>query len=445
MQKLFGTDGIRGISNKDPMTAEIALRVALAAGKLFLKGRHNRKIVIGKDTRLSGYMLEPALTAGFISMGMNVVLLGPLPTPAVALLTRSLRADLGVVISASHNHYQDNGIKFFDKQGYKFSDKVEKKIEQDFNNFKQNDLVRSDRLGKAYRLEDAQGRYIEFVKNTFPKNLRLDGLKIVVDCANGAAYKIAPTVFWELGADVITLGAEPNGFNINRECGATDTRKLCLKVLEEKADLGIALDGDADRVIVIDDKGKLLDGDKILAIIAKQLRKDKQLNGSGVVGTVMSNMALEHYLKRQGLKLYRSRVGDRYVVDVMKTKGCNIGGESSGHIILSDCGTTGDGTVAALQMLAAIRRSDISVSDAGKIFKAFPQITKNVLFNGNVLLKRKKLEKVLKQAKLELGKNGRLIVRPSGTEPLLRITAESESSVVNARVANMVAEEVTKK
>mgnify|MGYP001167644428 FL=1 len=445
MKKLFGTDGIRGIANKNPMTAEVALRVALAVGKRFPKGSHGRKIVIGKDTRLSGYMLEPALTAGFISMGMNVVLLGPLPTPAVALLTRSLRADLGVVISASHNHYQDNGIKFFDRQGYKFSDAVEKKIEENFNTFKQTDLIQSEKLGKAYRLDDAQGRYIEFVKNTFPKDLRLDGLKIVVDCANGAAYKIAPTVFWELGADVIPIGTEPNGFNINKGCGALDTRKLCQKVLKEKADLGIALDGDADRIIVVDEKGKRLDGDKILAIIAQQLKKDKKLRGSGVVGTVMSNMALENYLKEQDLKLYRSKVGDRYVVSTMKQKGCNVGGESSGHIILNDCGTTGDGTVAALQMLAAIKRSGMSVSEAGKIFQAFPQLTKNVPLNGNIVLKQKKIEKVLKQAKLELGRNGRLIVRPSGTEPLLRITAESESSAVNTRVANMVAEKVAKK
>ena len=461
MKKLFGTDGIRGVANKNPMTAEVALRVALAVGKRFPKGSHGRKIVIGKDTRLSGYMLEPALTAGFISMGMNVVLLGPLPTPAVALLTRSLRADLGVVISASHNHYQDNGIKFFDREGYKFSDAVEKKIEENFNNFKQTDLIQPEKLGKAYRLEDAQGRYIEFVKNTFPKDLRLDGLKIVVDCANGAAYKIAPTVFWELGADVITIGTEPNGFNINKGCGALDTRKLCQKVLKEKADLGIALDGDADRIIVVDDKGKTLDGDKILAIIAQQLKKDKKLHGSGVVGTVMSNMALENYLKEQDLKLYRSKVGDRYVVSTMKQKGCNLGGESSGHIILNDCGTTGRGVQiwhprmyvkrpAVDSFWISHRRhalnvSYMSVSEAGKIFQAFPQLTKNVPLNGNIVLKQKKIEKILKQARLELGRNGRLIVRPSGTEPLLRITAESESSAVNTRVANMVAEKVAKK
>jgi phosphoglucosamine mutase len=357
-RKLFGTDGIRGTANSEPMTAETALRVAMATAQHFRSGDHHHVAVIGKDTRLSGYMLEPALTAGFVAMGMDVVLVGPMPTPAVAMLTRTLRADLGVVISASHNPYQDNGIKLFDPDGYKLSDDAEMKIEAMFESDLTPHHAPPDRLGRARRLEDAPGRYVEFVKSSFPRGLRLDGLKIVVDCAHGAAYKVAPAVLWELGADVAAIGDEPDGFNINQGCGATDTVYLREQVVAEGADLGIALDGDADRAILVDETGALLDGDQLMALIAESWHRAGRLSGGGVVATVMSNLGLERYLAGLGLMLERTQVGDRYVVEHMRRHGFNVGGEQSGHIILSDYSTTGDGLIAALQALAVCIEAD---------------------------------------------------------------------------------------
>ncbi|MCH7936054.1 MAG: phosphoglucosamine mutase, partial [Proteobacteria bacterium] len=337
----FGTDGIRGTANREPMTAATALKVAMAAGRQFIRGEHRHLVVIGKDTRLSGYLLEPAMTAGFISMGMDVTLLGPLPTPAVAMLTRSLRADLGVVISASHNPYQDNGIKLFGPDGYKLSDQVEAEIEARMGTVLDADLAPPDRLGRARRLDDAPGRYIEFAKQTFPRRLRLDGLKIVVDCANGAAYKVAPTVLWELGAEVVPVAVEPDGFNINAKCGATAPTAMCEQVVAHGADLGIALDGDADRVLIADEAGRLIDGDQLMALVARSWADAGRLKGGGVVATVMSNLGLERYLEARGLTLARTDVGDRYVVEHMRLHGFNVGGEQSGHIILSDYATTG--------------------------------------------------------------------------------------------------------
>ncbi|MEC7943804.1 MAG: phosphoglucosamine mutase, partial [Pseudomonadota bacterium] len=328
----FGTDGIRGTANSDPMTAEVALRVGMAAGRVFTRGAHRHSVVIGKDTRLSGYMLEPALAAGFVSMGMDVIFVGPMPTPAVAMLTRSLRADLGVVISASHNPFYDNGIKLFGPDGYKLSDETEEQIERLVESNMQDHLAQSGDLGRARRLEDAEGRYIEFVKNTFPKGRQLEGLKIVVDCANGAAYKVAPTTLWELGAEVVTYGVEPDGFNINKDCGSTDTYTMCQMVREHGADIGIALDGDADRVLIADETGNLLDGDLLMAIVAESWQRRGKLKGGGVVATVMSNLGLENYLRDIGLTLERTQVGDRYVVDHMRANGFNVGGEQSGHI-----------------------------------------------------------------------------------------------------------------
>ena len=429
-RKIFGTDGIRGSANSDPMTAEIALRVGMAAGRIFTRGAHRHSVVIGKDTRLSGYMLEPALAAGFTAMGMDVIFAGPMPTPAVAMLTRSLRADLGVMISASHNPFHDNGIKLFGPDGYKLSDDTEEQIESMIEADMQPDLAGSKDLGRAKRLDDSEGRYIEFVKNTFPKGLRLDGLKIVVDCANGAAYKVAPAALWELGADVVTYGVEPDGFNINQYCGSTDTRTMCRMVREHGADIGIAFDGDADRVLVADESGKLLDGDQLMATVAEAWHTAGRLQGGGIVATVMSNLGLEHYIHGLGLTMERTQVGDRYVVEHMRANGFNVGGEQSGHIVLSDYTTTGDGLIAALEVLSAMVQSDRKLSEVGRRFEPLPQILENVRFTGTPPLDNATVIKAVKSAEDRLGNTGRILIRKSGTEPLIRVMAEGEDAAL---------------
>ena len=437
---IFGTDGIRGTANMEPMTAATALRVAMAAGYRFLRGNHRHLVVIGKDTRLSGYMLEPAMTAGFISMGMDVVLVGPLPTPAVAMLTRSLRADLGVVLSASHNPYQDNGIKLFGPEGYKLSDTVEREIEGHMDNGVEAHLAASDQLGKAMRLDDAQGRYIEYVKNTFPKGLRLDGMKIVIDCAHGAAYRVAPLVLWELGAEVIPIGTQPDGFNINYDCGATEPQAMCAKVVESKADIGIALDGDADRLIIADEKGEIIDGDQIMALVAMDWKDAGHIRGDALVATVMSNMGLERYLASLDLGLVRAQVGDRYVVETMRSGGHNVGGEQSGHIILSDYSTTGDGLIAALQVLSVIVKTGRPASEVTRRFDPFPQVLRSVSFNGAEPLENSEVKAAIAESEAKLGGNGRLVVRKSGTEPLIRVMAEAEDERLVGGVVERIVE-----
>ena len=408
--RLFGTDGVRGLANADPMTAEIAMRIGMAAGHRFIRGDHRHTVVIGKDTRLSGYLIEPALTAGFISVGMDVVLVGPIPTPGVAMLTRSLRADLGVMISASHNPYHDNGIKLFGPDGYKLSDAIEKEIETLIAGETNKLRISSDRLGRAKRLDDAAGRYIEFTKATFPRGLRLDGLKIVVDCANGAAYKIAPAVFWELGAQVIKVGVDPDGFNINLACGSTSPDRLREMVVSHNAHLGLALDGDADRVLFCDERGDMVDGDQVLGVIANQWQRDKQLEGGGVVATVMSNLGLERYIKSIGLELKRTNVGDRYVVEEMKSGGYNLGGEQSGHIILGQHATTGDGIIAALQVLAALVQGGKAASEILRVFTAVPQKLKNVRLrdgaNANAVLELSVVKSAIAAAEKRLAGRG---------------------------------------
>ena len=435
MRKLFGTDGIRGTANLEPVTAETALAVAMAAGAQFTRGDHRHRVVIGKDTRLSGYLLEPALTAGFIAMGMDVVILGPMPTPAVAMLTRSLRADLGVMISASHNPYHDNGIKLFGPDGYKLSDEVEQAIEERVDNGPP-DRAPSGQLGRARRLDDALGRYIEFVKNSFPRGLRLEGLKVVIDCANGAAYRVAPTVLYELGADVVPVGVEPDGFNINKSCGATDPTSLQEAVVAHGADLGVALDGDADRVILTDEAGRIVDGDQLMGLIAGSWQASGALAGGGVVATVMSNLGLERHLQGLGLALYRTPVGDRYVVEDMRARGCNVGGEQSGHIVLSDYTTTGDGLIAALQMLAVLVRSERPASEVMQVFRPLPQLLKNVRFNGGAPLEEDGVKAAIRDAERTLGDTGRLLIRKSGTEPVVRVMAEGEDEALVAQVVD---------
>jgi len=438
MRKLFGTDGIRGTANIEPITAETALAVAQAAGLQFQRGDHRHLVVIGKDTRLSGYLLETALTAGFISVGMDVVLLGPLPTPAVAMLTRSLRADLGVVISASHNPYHDNGIKLFGPDGYKLSDKVEREIEARVARGAGGQLAPSENLGQAQRLDDASGRYIEFVKSSFPRGLRLDGLKIVVDCANGAAYKVAPTVFFELGAEVVPVAVEPDGFNINKDCGATATGMLCQAVLDHGADLGIALDGDADRMVMADERGRLVDGDQILGLIAGSWHEAKILRGGGIVGTVMANLGLERYLGGLGLELLRTQVGDRYVVERMRQGGYNLGGEQSGHIVLSDYTTTGDGLIAALQVLAVLVQDGGKASQVTRVFEPLPQVLRNVAVTGDAL-ENAAVREAVAAGERALGQNGRLLIRKSGTEPVVRVMAEGEDEKTVGEVVDSIA------
>jgi phosphoglucosamine mutase len=438
-RKLFGTDGIRGQANAEPMTAETALRVGQAAAKRFRRGNHRHRVVIGKDTRLSGYLLEPALTAGFISMGMDVILVGPMPTPAVAMLTRSLRADLGVMLSASHNPYQDNGIKLFGPDGYKLSDDMEAAIERDVASDLSADLASAAELGRAKRLDDAQGRYTEFVKQTFSKGLRLDGLKIVVDCANGAAYKVAPEVLWELGADTVPLAVAPDGFNINRKCGSTATEYMREQVVAHGAHFGLALDGDADRVIIADEKGAIVDGDQVMALIAADWHRRGQLRGGGLVATVMSNLGLERHLAGLGLALARTSVGDRYVVEHMRARGYNVGGEQSGHIILGDYGTTGDGLIAALQVLAVLVEANRPTSEVCRVFAPLPQVLRNARVNGAAPLADARVKTAIAAGEDRLAGKGRLLIRPSGTEPVIRVMAEGdEESVVAAVVEEIV-------
>lgn len=424
--RLFGTDGIRGTANTAPMTADIALKVGMAAGQQFLRGDHRHRVVIAKDTRLSGYMIEPALTAGFIAVGMDVVLVGPMPTPAVAMLVRSMRADLGVMISASHNAYHDNGIKLFGPDGYKLSDKSEQAIEDLIATNHYESLAAPDKLGRTKRLDDAQGRYIEFAKSTFPKSLTLEGLKIVIDCANGAAYHVAPLIFSELGANVVAIGTQPNGFNINLDCGSTAPKNLCETVVKERADIGIALDGDADRVLICDENGRILDGDQLMAMIATHCKHVDTLKGGGIVTTQMSNMGLEQYLHSIGLTMARTRVGDRYVVEHMREHGFNIGGEQSGHIILSDYTTSGDGIIAALQVLAYMREDGRRLSDCGKLFTSFPQVLRNVPYKGKSPVQHPSVQEAIESAAKTLGGNGRVLIRESGTEPLIRVMAEGK-------------------
>ena len=439
-RKLFGTDGIRGTANREPMTAETALRVGMAAARYFIRGAHRHRVVIGKDTRLSGYLIEPALTAGFVSMGMDVILVGPLPTPAVAMLTRSLRADLGVMISASHNPYQDNGIKLFGPDAYKLSDDVEAEIEAHVNGDMESGLPDAAALGRARRLDDAHGRYVEYVKHAFPRGLRLDGLKVVVDCANGAAYRVAPEVLWELGAQVVPIGVEPDGFNINKGCGSTATDTMQSQVVAHGADLGIALDGDADRVLVADENGALIDGDQTMGLVARHWLDAGRLQGGAVVATVMSNLGLERYLEGIGVALERTPVGDRYVVEHMRESGCNIGGEQSGHIILSDYGTTGDGLVAALQVLAVLVERGRPASEVCHIFEPLPQLLHNVRFDGGAPLGDEAVKAAIAAGERRLGGGGRLLIRKSGTEPLIRVMAEGEDhALIGEVVGDIVA------
>jgi phosphoglucosamine mutase len=442
IRKLFGTDGIRGTANLEPMTAETALKVGVAAGLHFTRGEHRHRVVIGKDTRLSGYMIEPALTAGFVAAGMDPILVGPIPTPAVAMLTRSLRADLGVMISASHNPFQDNGIKLFGPDGYKLSNEVELAIETRIDGDMTSELAAPGKLGKALRLDDAQGRYNEFVKQTFPRGLTLDGLKIVIDCANGAAYKVAPTVLWELGAEVIPIGIEPDGYNINSGCGSTSTEFMQAQVLVHGADIGIALDGDADRIMISDENGAMVDGDQIMGAVAGFWASGGKLTGGGVVATVMSNLGFEHFLKGLGLDLVRTNVGDRHVVEHMRLNGFNLGGEQSGHIILSDYSTTGDGLIAALQILAVFRNSDQLASEVCRVFDPLPQLLKSVKIQESTQWKTASVKRAIAAGEKKLENTGRILIRPSGTELLVRVMAEGENSILISQIVDDIVSEI---
>ena len=435
-RKFFGTDGIRGRTNVAPMTADMGMRVGQAAGAHFLRGDHRHRVVIGKDTRLSGYMMESAMVAGFTSVGMDVVLLGPMPTPAVAMLTKELRADLGVMISASHNKFADNGIKLFGPDGYKLSDNDEHAIEALLD--AKPALVQAEKIGRAKRIDDARGRYIHFAKSTFPDHLRLDGLKVVVDCANGAAYQVAPDALWELGAEVIALGTAPNGTNINDGCGSTAPDVLRETVVAAGADLGLALDGDADRLIVVDEQGTLIDGDQLMALIAVTHHQRGTLRGGALVATVMSNLGLERRLADDGIALHRTKVGDRYVLEKMRSSGCNIGGEQSGHIILSDHATTGDGLVAGLQVLAALVGSGRPASEVLHMFDPVPQLLKNVRFEGGKPLDAPGVKAAIADAEAELDGRGRLVIRKSGTEPLIRVMAEGDDPAMVERLVDTI-------
>ncbi|SLK09749.1 phosphoglucosamine mutase [Novosphingobium mathurense] len=435
-KQFFGTDGIRGRTNQGAMTAATAMKVGQAAGSRFLRGDHRHRVVIGKDTRLSGYMLENAMVAGFTSVGMDVVLLGPMPTPAVALLTRELRADVGVMISASHNPYQDNGIKLFGPDGYKLSDEDELAIEAMLGQ----DLALADAedIGRARRIDDARGRYIHAVKRSLPEDIRLDGLKIAIDCANGAAYQVAPSAFWELGAEIVAVGVNPNGKNINARCGSTHPALLQETVVSSGADIGIALDGDADRLIVVDEKGQTVDGDQIMALIGSQWAEQGRLTGGGVVATVMSNLGLERFLQERGLDLVRTKVGDRHVLEKMRSADYNVGGEQSGHMILLDHATTGDGTVAALQVLAALVKSGKRASELLHLFDPVPQLLRNVRFSGGKPLEVDRVKAAIADAEASLAGKGRLVIRPSGTEPVIRVMAEGDDAgEVEAAVASI--------
>jgi phosphoglucosamine mutase len=439
-RKFFGTDGIRGRTNEAPMTAEMAQRVGQAAGAHFLRGDHRHRVVIGKDTRLSGYMMESAMISGFTSVGMDVVMVGPVPTPAVAMLARSMRADLGVMISASHNPYVDNGIKLFGPDGYKLSDEDELEIEALIERGPQ--LVPPAEIGRARKIEDARGRYIHFAKSTFPEELSLDGIKIVVDCANGAAYQVAPSALWELGADVVSIGVSPNGLNINEGCGSTAPQALQQRVVEEGAHIGIALDGDADRLIVVDEKGKVVDGDQLMALIALSWARHGLLRGGAVVATVMSNLGLERHLEANGVGLVRAKVGDRYVLEEMRRGGYNVGGEQSGHIILTDHATTGDGLVAALQVLAELVETGKPASELLDRFDPLPQLLKNVRFGGGQPLENSAVKEAIADAEAQLAGKGRLVIRKSGTEPLIRVMAEGEDSALVEQMVDQICEAV---
>jgi phosphoglucosamine mutase len=441
-RRYFGTDGIRGRTNADKLTAELAMRVGQAAGAHFLRGDHRHRVVIGKDTRLSGYMMESALVAGFTSVGMDVVMTGPLPTPAIAMLTRELRADLGVMISASHNLFEDNGIKLFGPDGYKLSDEDELAIEALME--RGVPLADAREIGRARRIDDAPGRYIHAVKQSIPADIRFDRLKVVLDCAHGAAYQVAPTAIWELGAKLVTIGNHPNGTNINAGVGSTALEAVKAKVVETGADIGLALDGDADRLIVVDETGATVDGDQLMALIATELQAAGQLRGGGVVATVMSNLGLERYLAGIGLTLERTKVGDRYVLERMREGGFNVGGEQSGHMILADHGTTGDGLIAALQVLAALVRSGEKASELLHVFDRVPQLLRNVRYAGGAPLDDTQVKAVIADAEAKLNGAGRLVIRPSGTEPVIRVMAEGDDAVQVERVVAAICDAVQK-
>lgn len=446
-RKYFGTDGIRGRANQHPMTADIALKVAMATAKVLGKNHAHSRVVIGKDTRISCYMLEQSLTAGFLAMGMDVVLTGPIPTPAIAVLTRSMRADVGVMISASHNPFEDNGIKLFGADGYKLPDTTEHAIESWIDNpaLTTEGLAGSEQIGRASRMDDAVGRMVEYAKGSFPRNKTLQGLKIVIDCANGAAYKVAPQALWELEATVISMGVNPNGTNINLECGATHTDELQKRVVEEGADIGIALDGDADRLILVDERGQRIDGDQIIGLLATYMKSYDCLNHNTVVTTVMSNLGLERYLQANGMTLVRSAVGDRYVVEKMREGGFNLGGEQSGHVVMSDFGTTGDGLMAALQILAVLKYSGKKASELLNVFAPVPQLLKNVRFTkGAKPLDTTEVQAAIEQAEKTLANSGRLLVRASGTEPLIRVMAEGDDQKMVEQVVNELCDVITK-
>jgi phosphoglucosamine mutase len=437
-RKYFGTDGIRGLANGDKLTPELAMKIGMAAGKKFVRGDHRNRVVIGKDTRRSGYMIETALTAGFTAVGMDVYLLGPMPTPAVAMLTRSLRADLGVMISASHNPYDDNGIKLFRPDGYKLSDEVEADIERLIDGESRSLLAHGMEIGRAHRDEEASTRYIEYAKRTLPRNIDLTGLRVVLDCANGAAYKVAPIALWELGAEVITIGVNPDGYNINHKVGSTAPEAVAAKVREMRADIGIALDGDADRVIIIDEKGNVVDGDQFMAVIAESWLQREMLQGGGIVATVMSNLGLERYLLSLGLTLERTQVGDRYVLEAMRAKGFNVGGEQSGHIILSDFTTTGDGLVAALQLLSVLKQQEKPVSEICSRFAKVPQLLRSVKFKAGKPLEHKQVIAAIADGQAMLGQGGRLVVRASGTEPVIRVMGEADDATLVSTVVAQI-------
>jgi phosphoglucosamine mutase len=439
VRKYFGTDGIRGRAN-GAITPELALKVGQAAGLTFQNGEYRHRVLIGKDTRLSGYMIETALVAGFTSVGMDVLLTGPMPTPAVAMLTRSMRADLGVMISASHNPYDDNGIKLFGPDGYKLSDEIEHDIEKLVDADLGKRLAKSADLGRAKRIDGVQDRYIEFAKRTLPRNLSFEGLRIVIDCANGAAYQVAPEALWELGAEVIKVGVEPDGFNINKDCGSTEPVALAAKVREVRADIGIALDGDADRMLIVDERGHIVDGDQLMAVIAESWKADGRLTKPGIVATVMSNLGFERYLDGIGLSLARTAVGDRYVLEHMREHGYNVGGEASGHIILSDYATTGDGLVAALQVLAVVKKLDKPVSQVCHRFEPLPQILRNVRYKAGKPLENAKVRSAIKSAEQKLNGHGRLVIRPSGTEPVIRVMGEGDDKALVEGVVDGIVE-----
>ena len=441
-RRLFGTDGIRGTANRDPMTVEVAQRLGQAAGLQFRRGTHRHRVVLGKDTRLSGYMIESALVSGFLAAGIDVTLVGPLPTPAIAMLTRSLRADLGVMISASHNPFEDNGIKLFGPDGFKLSDEAEAEIEALMASDLASRLPAPSAVGRASRLTAAAGRYVESVKSSFPRGRRLDGLRIVIDCAHGAAYRVAPTALWELGAEVIRLGCSPDGLNINRDCGSTSPETLCRAVLEHRADLGLALDGDADRLVIADEAGRIVDGDQILALVAQSWQRNGRLAGGGVVATVMSNMGLERMLSGIGVRLERTAVGDRYVVERMRELEMNLGGEQSGHMVLSDFATTGDGLLAALQVLSVLVEQQQPASELCRLFEPYPQKLRNERFRGTSPLGDARVIEARRWAEDLLGGRGRLLLRESGTEPLVRVMAEAEDAALVEQVVDTLCDAI---